>query len=377
MGYLDFFSSAFSTATTNRTNKQLAAEDRDFQQQMNERNNQFAHDEAELAFGRELEKMNLENEYNSPSAQMARYRAAGLNPSVMMSGQSAMAGSSPSSAPQASPSSSGVATHLPNQIPLTNIPSEMIKGISDLAHAKQAISESTKSNAEASRINKMLNLESRKMESEIRAQEMKNTLDTIFAGKRMSLDMQSLQADIYKRTNEALLLAQEGKESEARTATEKIKTLLTSKQLRLSELDVETYSTRMSAEINRLRAQANEANASAESSRASAEESRARTRTEDELRQLRHDLLSKDIKVQEYTGKKLFEEWAQAVKATDLLPKDVDVDELRENFLRSVRADLEHKEWQNTFWGHVLSSGVGSAVANGAVSGALFMLLPK
>lgn len=64
-------SNTANTAATNATNIQL-------QQEMNQFNR---------------EQWNLNNEYNSPAAQMARARAAGINPNVVASGASSVASS--------------------------------------------------------------------------------------------------------------------------------------------------------------------------------------------------------------------------------------------------------------------------------------------
>lgn len=50
---------------------------------------------AEYQYDKNLEMWNLQNEYNSPAAQMARYRAAGLNPNLAI-GNAGNASSAPS-----------------------------------------------------------------------------------------------------------------------------------------------------------------------------------------------------------------------------------------------------------------------------------------
>lgn len=75
------------------------------QKKENNKNRQFAHNEAELAYQRQVDMWQAQNAYNAPSAQMSRLQAAGLNPNLiygqMSPGQSAV------SAPQAgSPGSS-------------------------------------------------------------------------------------------------------------------------------------------------------------------------------------------------------------------------------------------------------------------------------
>lgn len=73
-----------SQSTANNTNLQIARETNE---------NQFKL--AEYAYSKELEQWNRQNEYNDPAAQMARYRAAGLNPNLAV-GNAGNASSSPS-----------------------------------------------------------------------------------------------------------------------------------------------------------------------------------------------------------------------------------------------------------------------------------------
>lgn len=54
----------------------------------NEANRQM----ARYAFNKEVDMWNMQNEYNSPSAQMERYKAAGLNPNLIYDGGAASAG---------------------------------------------------------------------------------------------------------------------------------------------------------------------------------------------------------------------------------------------------------------------------------------------
>lgn len=54
-----------------------------FQQSENAANREFASDEAEKAWYRDQMAWAMQNEYNTPSAQVARYLAAGLNPNLI------------------------------------------------------------------------------------------------------------------------------------------------------------------------------------------------------------------------------------------------------------------------------------------------------
>ena len=90
-----------ATAMTNDANKQIARENNDAQKEMFYSGQEFNHNEAIEAYNRDIQKMQMEQQYNSPVEQVKRYQEAGLNPAVMMS--QGIAGSSGNvSAPSAS-----------------------------------------------------------------------------------------------------------------------------------------------------------------------------------------------------------------------------------------------------------------------------------
>lgn len=75
---------------TNKANMEIAKYQAQWQQQENER-----------AYQRSLNMWNLQNEYNSPTQQMARIRAAGLNPNLVYG--NGVTGNSAGSTPQYEP----------------------------------------------------------------------------------------------------------------------------------------------------------------------------------------------------------------------------------------------------------------------------------
>lgn len=75
---------------TNKANMEIAKYQAQWQQQENEK-----------AYQRSLNMWNLQNEYNSPTQQMARIRAAGLNPNLVYG--NGVAGNSSGSTPQYEP----------------------------------------------------------------------------------------------------------------------------------------------------------------------------------------------------------------------------------------------------------------------------------
>ena len=79
-----------SQKKTNKANMELAKYQNEWQTQENEK-----------AYQRNLQMWNLQNEYNSPTQQMARLRAAGLNPNLVYG--NGVTGNSSGSAPQYQP----------------------------------------------------------------------------------------------------------------------------------------------------------------------------------------------------------------------------------------------------------------------------------
>ena len=79
-----------SQKKTNKANMELAKYQNEWQSQENEK-----------AYQRNLQMWNLQNEYNSPTQQMARLRSAGLNPNLVYG--SGVTGNSAGSTPQYQP----------------------------------------------------------------------------------------------------------------------------------------------------------------------------------------------------------------------------------------------------------------------------------
>lgn len=84
--------SATASAINNRGGKRSQRRAYKYNQQLQEQQYQYQKEAAETSWSRQLEAWNMENEYNSPKAQMQRYQDAGLNPNLIY-GQSNTAGS--------------------------------------------------------------------------------------------------------------------------------------------------------------------------------------------------------------------------------------------------------------------------------------------
>jgi hypothetical protein len=123
MGILDSIFNLGATNMTNNTNRLI-----------NQQNNEFNAAEAEK--NREYQSMmwNKTNEYNSPQALRQRYLDAGLNPALMMQGQSAGYASS------ASGSAASAASPIAMQAPHFNF-SSIPEALSSIANAEYASSK--------------------------------------------------------------------------------------------------------------------------------------------------------------------------------------------------------------------------------------------
>lgn len=136
---------------TNKTNKDIASETNETNIGIHREDNAFNAEEAQKTRDFQVEQWQRENEYNSPVAQMERFREAGLNGAAILNGQGFQQGNSTPSAPAAS---SAAAPHLavPTMVPphletpqvgqaLANIYAAMTQGDLNLANKGKVDSE--------------------------------------------------------------------------------------------------------------------------------------------------------------------------------------------------------------------------------------------
>ncbi|QCS36962.1 DNA pilot protein [Tortoise microvirus 35] len=89
----------FGQSSANKTNRDLASQQNDYNLALQERAFDYNSYQSDLEYYRNLEMWNRQNEYNSPAAQIARYKRAGLNPNLIYGTGTASAGNA-SSSPQ-------------------------------------------------------------------------------------------------------------------------------------------------------------------------------------------------------------------------------------------------------------------------------------
>ena len=73
-----------SQSATNKTNMHIAQDTNKMNYLINEQNNQANRQLAEYEWSKNLEMWNLQNQYNTPSAQMQRLKDAGINPNLAL-----------------------------------------------------------------------------------------------------------------------------------------------------------------------------------------------------------------------------------------------------------------------------------------------------
>lgn len=144
----------FVTASTNRG---IAKEQLRLQKEENEKNRQynaeqaaitrqFNADQADLAYNRVLQQ----NQYNTPLAQMQRYREAGLNPNLLygdFNSSLQMSGGTAASGPAAS-SSGSVGVGLPDTSGLGNLGTGLLQASKAAAEIKLMKAQADKLNSE-------------------------------------------------------------------------------------------------------------------------------------------------------------------------------------------------------------------------------------
>lgn len=179
---------------------QLARENNDLQVQMMRENNAFNKQSA-------IDMFNLENEYNLPANQIARLKAAGLNPATFY-GSGATMGQSDASTPSAS--SSGISPSMPSfSLPTMQTPpavlNTMFGNIESLTRsfgniAKSGLDLMTKKSLAAKlgpEIDKII-AETEDIKTQQAWNDFKMSLDKVNLKRKQEKEIERLSADIFK-----------------------------------------------------------------------------------------------------------------------------------------------------------------------------------
>lgn len=165
------------------------------QQGINQANIDWAKEQYKLSKADSLERWRMENEYNSPAAQMERLKNAGLNPNLVYgSGATAMGGSIDS--PQYNtPQLAAPTANFVDQGRTLNPVAGMVTGIGDALASTAMLSQIEKTKAETRRIN--VDQENQAFDLAVKKQLGINTLE-----RNLAIKMQSENATNTKKIRE-------------------------------------------------------------------------------------------------------------------------------------------------------------------------------
>lgn len=234
-----------------------AQKNREFEADMLSQQQAFQHQESDYQFQRQAE-------YDSPSAKMARYEEAGLNPSVAMMDGNGL--NSAFSTPSVSAPNSGVTGYMPNIIPKT-FDFAFTQQFSDIAQGLKHLADAKKTGADVAEAQKTFESRLSALTSDAKFKELQADLLQLF-GKR------SQNAEIQKAISQAALYDAEAFEALSKNdvnLAEKQHKLalaqLTNKQSALADKDLQMYDERFEFEKAKALSESNKNNAQAEEAR--------------------------------------------------------------------------------------------------------------
>lgn len=210
--------------------------DRDWQQQMQESSLQSQQD-----FQKEM--FNLQNEYNLPSNEIARLRAAGVNVGAMMSGGNSLISAGSSTSFPQSPGASFPGSHgvtMPGQL---SVPQNSIAQMfSSLAQMQESVAMSKKAGVEAAAIETKLPGEVQKLSSEVDKNlsetdlnKAKTALTAFETTLKQNYGDARESAEISKILNESFQAFASGQASEARQLLDRANERLTSIESKIKQ----------------------------------------------------------------------------------------------------------------------------------------------
>lgn len=205
----------------NQTAVNIADANNQMQRDLNAENNAFAAQEAAKTRDADWQKMLHEESYNSPIAQAQRFREAGFNPAVMMSGQGAVASASGGSSAVAQPHGSGVTPSTPVlSTPSLSAPElapfNIFAGLQSLADIEKAKADAAKSGAEASHLNQVSSLIADEMRETIAGKKLANDLQSAYGSRIHDLELNKVLSEITSNYMLAYKAAEEGKTEESK-----------------------------------------------------------------------------------------------------------------------------------------------------------------
>lgn len=359
----------------NATNLQIARETNQMQLDAMRENNAFNKQAA-------IDMFNLESNYNSPYNQVQRLREAGLNPAVMMAGNtSSNTGNANASTPSASPVP---ALHSPTMMAEPSVMSGLFQNMESIAHVIESVSKSNLNSAQKTDIMSKL----QPMIDNIQSETDKNKAQTAFQNVQTTLA--SIQANFATRkealecaklVSEIALNASEGKKAEADAGLAKMERLLKKNQNTLLLKQMPYLVSQAREGVNLLlqeqkTEQSKQASnyASAAASEASAGLARSQQRTEDEQREY---VVQNAKWLANLTGEQVREKKIQNRKS--IANYEVEVRQLIQNVYKTeaerkkVLSEFELAKKKNNWYGleQILKNMAPLTGVAGAIMGAL------
>ncbi len=180
-----------SQSSANKTNLQINRENQLWNEKMMDKQNAW-----------NLAQWNRENEYNSASQQVARFKAAGLNPYLMMSGGSAGSASSVTSAPPASAGMSNSVSPFDYSAAAAGISNAVAQHYSNqlmTANVRKAIADAIRQEKENTWLDTKLQAEIENLKQNTSSSKTRQELDkfslfhrkTMFVGELAQQDLQN------------------------------------------------------------------------------------------------------------------------------------------------------------------------------------------
>lgn len=273
-GAIGSVSSLFNQDSQLRAQRKENQLNRDWQTIEAEKARQFNMSERIASQDFQKEMVDYQNAYNDPSAQVARYRSAGMNPNLVLgSNGTQQISASPSSTNAASsPMPGSVGGLSPVQFqPLDLQLPQMFSAVGTLM---KSVADAKKAGVETSWLEQSLDLNLQNLQEDLTLKQLQekglqlsNALAeqklphevkaAISYAQKMAFDAMVSFETIGKVHNEAYLIASQERLNDALTK-------LHGSQYQLLKLDVQTYFSRFNQLMKLQQAQANDANAGAE-----------------------------------------------------------------------------------------------------------------
>lgn len=350
----------------NETQMAIASANNAMQERLNESNNQFASGEAEKARSHDFQMMAAQHQYDSPVEQVRRYQEAGLNPAVMMQGQSAIGSSTPNSGAQATPHGSGVSPSMPifDTAKMALFPDV----VGNVFQQMEALSRIKKNEAESGQTNTLTPYLESLYKEQVKSLELQNRITDAYGMLQADAQVQDIVKSVALKSQQIESLVQEGKVNEAKAElielqkeTERQTAKLTRQNRKLVEKQNETYFQRFESDLREQSARTHLASSQAV--------------TEDRLRELRADVLSADASTQIAAKQKIWKETEKIISETyNLTPQE-------RNEMAELQRLLMHEEvnaahFDNSFVGRLVKI-IGGVAPMPSSFGLLFRGLKK